>query len=475
MFDRLNLNWRQRLAMPAGLTAMAALAALLPLSMPMSVHAEVVDTTLDNGLRVIIKPDHRAPVVTSMVWYKVGSSYEHDGITGVSHVLEHMMFKGTERYPAGRFSSIISANGGSQNAFTSRDFTAYYQNLGSSRLAVSFELEADRMRGLTLGEEEFVKENKVVQEERRLRTDDKPQGLAAERFMATAFVNSGYHWPIIGWMNDLQQMTVADLAGWYQRWYAPNNATVVVVGDVDPDEVIALAKTHFGALTATGPTPAAPHRPEIKPLGERRIVVKAPARLPYLMMGYQVPVLTDDADSWEPYALEVLNWVLDGDDSSRLSRELVRGSEVAAAVSTGYDLYARNQTLFTLNAVPANGVSVAQLEQALKQQVTRMQQTLVSADELERVRNGAMAQEVFGRDSVSYQANLIGKLVTVGLDWRLADQYVERLQAVTPEQIQAVARKYLIDDRLTVATLRPQSIEDANQAAAANKESDHAG
>ena len=438
---------------------------LLVALLPSVVAAEVVDTTLDNGLRVIVKPDHRAPVVTSMVWYKVGSSYEHDGITGVSHMLEHMMFQGTKRYPAGRFSSIISANGGSQNAFTSRDFTAYYQNLGRSRLAVSFELEADRMRGLLLDEKEFVKENKVVQEERRLRTDDKPQGLAAERFMATAFVSSGYHWPIIGWMNDLQQMTVADLRAWYARWYSPNNATVVVVGDVDPDEVVALARANFGGLKPTEPIPLAPHRPEIKPLGERRIVVKAPARLPYLMMGYQVPVLTDDADSWEPYALEVLNWVLDGDDSSRLSRELVRGSEVAAGASASYDLYSRNQTLFTFSAVPTNGTSVAQLEQALRQQVTRMQQTLVSAQELERVRNGAMAQEVFGRDSVSYQANLLGKLVTVGLDWRLADQYVDRLQAVTPRQIQAVARKYLVDDRLTVATLLPQSIEEANQAA----------
>lgn len=449
---------------------------LLVALLPLSVAAEVVDTTLANGLRVIVKPDHRAPVVTSMVWYKVGSSYEHDGITGVSHVLEHMMFQGTERYPAGEFSSIISANGGSQNAFTSRDYTAYYQNLERSRLPVSFELEADRMRGLVLDEQEFVKENKVVQEERRLRTDDKPQGLAAERFMAAAYISSGYHWPIIGWMSDLQQMTVADLERWYKQWYGPNNATVVVVGDVDPDEVIALAKTHFGPLKPTEPTPVAPHRPELRPLGERRVVVKAPARLPYLMMGYQVPVLTDDAESWEPYALEVLNWVLDGDDSSRMSRELVRGSEIAAGVSVSYDLYSRNQTLFTISAVPANGTSVAQLEQALKQQVTRMQQTLVTEQELERIRNGAVAQEVFGRDSVNYQANRIGSLVTVGLDWRLADQYVERLQAVTPEQVQAVARKYLVDDRLTVATLLPLSIEEANQAAAGNsKEDKHAG
>ena len=447
MFDKLYFRWLPLL-----------LCAALPL------RAEVVDTTLENGLRLIIKPDHRAPVVTSMVWYKVGSSYEHDGITGVSHVLEHMMFKGTERYGAGEFSRIIAANGGSQNAFTGRDYTGYYQNLESSRLAVSFELEADRMRGLKLNQAEFVKENKVVQEERRLRTEDKPQGLTMERFMAAAFISSGYHWPIVGWMNDLQQMTLADLADWYRRWYAPNNATVVVVGDVDPQQVIALAKTHFGPLKPTEPVPAAPHRPELEPRGERRVIVKAPARLPYLLMGYQVPVLTDDPESWEPFALEMLNWILDGNDSSRLSRELVRGSEVAAGISVSYDLYARNSTVFTLIGLPDKDHTVAQLEQALRDQVVRVQQELVSDDELERVRNGAMAREVFGRDSVQYQANVLGKLVTVGLDWRLSDSYVERLQAVTPEQVRAVARKYLIDDRLTVATLVPQSIEDANRA-----------
>jgi len=285
-----------------------------------------------------------------------------------------------------------------------------------------------------------------------------------ERFMAAAFISSGYHWPIVGWMNDLQQMTLADLADWYRRWYAPNNATVVVVGDVDPQQVIALAKTHFGPLKPTEPVPAAPHRPELEPRGERRVIVKAPARLPYLLMGYQVPVLTDDPESWEPFALEMLNWILDGNDSSRLSRELVRGSEVAAGISVSYDLYARNSTVFTLIGLPDKDHTVAQLEQALRDQVVRVQQELVSDDELERVRNGAMAREVFGRDSVQYQANVLGKLVTVGLDWRLSDSYVERLQAVTPEQVRAVARKYLIDDRLTVATLVPQSIEDANRA-----------
>lgn len=439
-------------------------------------QAEVVEATLENGLQVLVKPDHRSPVVTSMVWYKVGSSYEHDGITGISHMLEHMMFKGTAAHPAGEFSRIVAANGGAQNAFTSRDYTGYYQNLESSRLAVSFELEADRMRNLSLPESEFTKENQVVQEERRLRTDDKPQGLTNERFMAAAYVSSGYHWPTIGWMSDLQQMTVGDLRDWYRRWYAPNNAVLVVVGDVDPAQVIALAKTHFGPLKPTKPAPRARPRPEIEPRGERRVVVKAPARLPYLSMGYQVPVLATAEQGWEPYALEVLAWVLDGDDSSRLSRELVRGSEVAAGASAGYSPYGRSDTLLTFSGVPAAGHSNAALEQAFEAQVARLQQQLVSPVELERVRNGAIAQQVYGRDSLMYQASQLGRLAAVDLDWRLADQYVDRITAVTPEQLRSVARKYLIEDRLTVATLVPQSIEQANRDAAGRPtENDHEG
>ena len=471
---------RERL--PALLPAL--LLALLGLLAP-AVHAatptttpvadSVVEATLDNGLKIIIRPDHRAPVVTSMVWYKVGSSYEHDGITGISHVLEHMMFKGTQAHPAGEFSRIIAANGGSQNAFTGSDYTGYHQNLAADRLAVAFELEADRMRKLLLPADEFIKENHVVQEERRMRTDDKPQGLTAERFNAAAFVSSGYHWPTIGWMSDLQQMTVDELKDWYQRWYAPNNAILVVAGDVDPDEVIALAKTYFGPLQATKPTPTAPHRPEIEPRGVRRVIVKAPARLPYLTMGYQVPVINTATEAWEPYALEVLSWVLDGDGSSRLSREMVRGSEVAVGVSAGYSLYARSTSQFSLVGIPANGHDVAELEQAFKAQIERLQREPVSDAELQRIRTGAIAREVYALASVMGQAMRLGRLAAVGLDWHLALTYVDRISAVTPEQLQAVARKYLIDDRLTVATLIPQVIEQGEQPNNAQRGQDHEG
>ncbi|MCA1854176.1 MAG: insulinase family protein, partial [Beggiatoa sp.] len=253
--------------------------------------AEAREFTLDNGLKLIVQEDRRAPVVVSQVWYKVGSSYEHAGITGVSHALEHMMFQGTERHPAGEFSRLISQSGGEENAFTGNDYTAYFQKMAKENLSLSFELEADRMRGLTLPEQEFAKEIKVVMEERRLRTDDRPESLMAETAMAVAFKTSPYRHPVIGWMHDLEAMTVADLRAWYERWYAPNNATLVVVGDVEPGAVFDLAKRYFGPLvSSTRPAPK-PAR-EAAQKGQRRVTVREVARLPQLLMAYKVPVLT---------------------------------------------------------------------------------------------------------------------------------------------------------------------------------------
>lgn len=418
----------------------------------------IQEFTLSNGLRVIVKEDHRAPVMVSQVWYKVGSSYEHDGITGVSHVLEHMMFKGTRTLPAGEFSRIISANGGRENAFTGQDYTAYFQQMEKSRLKVSFELEADRMRNLTLPKEEFLKEIKVVMEERRLRTDDDPQSLTYEQFNATAFVSSPYRHPIIGWMDDLENMQVEDLRAWYEKWYAPNNATVVVVGDVQAAEVFKLAKQYFGPLKAGKITPAKP-RLEIEQKGIRRITVKAPAELPVLIMGYKVPVIKTTTEAWEPYALEMLAGVLDGGDSARFSRELVRGSQVAASVGTGYNMYNRGQDLLTFSGTPSQGHSAEALENAIRAQIKRLHEELVPEQDLTRIKAQVTASKVYELDSPFYQAMQIGTLVTVGLSHGLLDEYLDNLNKVTPEQIQQVARKYLIDDRLTVAVLDPQPMD----------------
>lgn len=428
--------------------------------LPAASAGEVHEYSLDNGMKVFVKEDHRAPVVASMVWYRVGSSYEYNGITGVSHVLEHMMFKGTEKYGPGEFSRIIAENGGKENAFTSRDYTAYFQRLHKDRLEISMKMEADRMRNMKVQDEEFAKEIRVVMEERRMRTEDDPESLTYEAFNASAFLTSPYRWPVIGWMNDLEHMTAQDIRDWYRVWYAPNNAALVVAGDVDPDEVFALAQKHFGPLKPVADlTPPKP-RAEVRQLGERRITVKAPAELPYLLMGYKAPVVKPGNDEdWEPYALEVLASVLDGGNSARFAKNLVRGRQVAANAGAGYSAFSRLETLFLFDGNPAQGHNISELETAIRKEIDKVKNEPVSEDELARIKAQVIAGDVYEQDSVFYQAMEIGRLETMGLDWRLGDEYSERIQQVTAEQVRDVARKYLVDEHLTVAVLDPQPLD----------------
>ncbi len=418
---------------------------------------EVTEAMLDNGMKVIVKEDHRAPVVVSQVWYKVGASYESDGITGISHMLEHMMFKGTEKVGPNVFSKIIAENGGRENAFTGQDYTAYFQRLEKSRLPIALELEADRMRNLTLPEAEFLKERDVVTEERRMRTEDKPTSLTYEQFMATAFQTSPYHHPIIGWMDDIRNYSIEDLQRWYRMWYAPNNATLVVAGDVDATEVIALAKQHFGPLEPSELAPPKP-RSEVKQLGPRSVTVRVPAEVPYLLMGFPVPTVTTAEVAWEPYALEVLAYVLDGGDSARINKHLVRGSQIAASAGVGYDPYDRLQTLFLLEGVPAEGQTVEKVKVALLEQLAQMKKRPVTEQELARVKAQVVAGKVFEQDSVFYQAMQIGTLETIGLEWREMERYADNIRKVSADQVMAVAQKYLDPDRLTTAVLEPQQI-----------------
>ncbi|WNV03643.1 pitrilysin family protein [Candidatus Methylospira mobilis] len=428
-----------------------------------AVAAPVAETVLGNGLKIVVQEDHRSPVVVSQVWYKVGASYEYGGVTGVSHMLEHMMFKGTQKHPPGEFSRIISVNGGSENAFTGQDYTAYFQTLERSRLAISFELEADRMRNLRLLSEEYAKEHQVVLEERRMRTDDQPRARLAEHFDALAYFNSPYHNPVIGWPDDIGGLALDDLSGWYKQWYAPNNATLVVVGDVEPRAVFALAKKYFGALKPSKLLPAKPQG-EVEQLGERRITVKVPAKLPFLVMGYKVPVLKGASEAWEPYAIEVLAGILDGGNSARLATHLVRGRQLASSVSAGYDPYSRLPSLFSLEGTAAEGKSLPELEKALLEEVRQLQETPVSQEELDRVKAQVLAGKVFERDSIFYQAMQLGVAETVGLGWQVIDQYVDKVNAVTADQIRQVAKKYLIPDRLSVGYLEPLPIPEGSAA-----------
>ncbi len=431
-----------------------------------TVHAAALtDVTLDNGMRVIVYEDHRAPVMVSQVWYRAGAIDEFNGTTGVAHVLEHMMFKGTRNVPPGEFSKRIAAAGGRENAFTSRDYTAYFQQMQKDRLALSMELEADRMANLVISDELFAKEIQVVMEERRLRTEDQPQAVVYERLMATAYQAHPYRRPIIGWMSDLENLTAQDARDWYARWYAPNNATLVVAGDVDPEAVLALAKQHFGAL----PARALPQRkPQAEPeqVGMKRIVVKAPAQLPYLLMAWHAPTLKDWERDTTPYALQILAGVLSGNDSARLQKSLVKTQQVAVNASASYDMVARGPGVFMIDATPAPGKSVATLEKAIRDELLRIQRKGISEAELQRVKAQVIAADVYQRDSLFYQAMQLGEYVSAGLPPEALLGRVDKLRAVSAEDVQRAAREWLREDRLSVAELDPQALKPQSERAA---------
>jgi len=426
--------------------------------------AATFEHRLANGLKVIVKEDRRAPVVVSQVWYGAGSMDEFNGTTGVAHVLEHMMFKGTKSVGPGEFSKDIAAAGGRENAFTSKDYTTYFEQLHKSKLPLAFKLEADRMHNLLLSEKEFSKEIKVVMEERRWRTDDKPQALLQEAMDAAAFQEHPYRRPVIGWMNDLEHMTYEDARDWYQRWYTPKNAVLVVVGDVDAQAVFKLAEQSFGKIKAK-PLPARKVQIEAAQAGIKRLNVKAPAKLPYLMMGYHAPVLRDADKDWEPYALEMLAGVLDGNGSARLNKALVRESQVASDVGADYDSIGRGPGMFNIEGTPSEGKTVADLEAAVREQIEKIKRDGVTEEELRRVRAQVVAGQVYQRDSMFYQAMQIGEYESTGHSYRDLDTRLTKLKAVTAAQVQEVARKYLVDDSLTVATLDPQPLEAKGQAA----------
>jgi zinc protease len=420
-------------------------------------HAGTFEKTLNNGLKVIVKEDHRAPVVVQQIWYRVGSMDEITGKTGISHALEHMMFKGTKTVPAGQFSARIAAAGGRENAFTSYDYTAYFQMLHKSHLPLAMQLESDRMENLVVSPAEFAKEIQVVMEERRWRTDDDPHSLLQEQLLAAAYEEHPYHHPVIGWMDDLHHLTAADVKNWYTRWYDPSNAVLVVAGDVEPQAVFALAQKYYGAIPGH---PLPPRRAYIEPKQEgiKRIVVKAPAELPYLIMAYHAPVLRDTAHDWKPYALQVLGEILNGNGAARLDKALVREQRLASEVEVSYDTYSRGPGLFMLAGTPSQGKSAAQLEAGIRAQLARLTKEGVNADELKRAKAQVTAAEVYKRDSVFYQAMQIGQLESIGLSYKDVPLMLKKLQEVTAQQVQQVAHDIFNDDSLTVAVLAPQPL-----------------
>jgi zinc protease len=415
------------------------------LSLPVQEHR------LANGLRVVTLEDHSAPVAIVQVWYHVGSKNEVPGKTGLAHLLEHMMFKGTAAHGPGEFSRRVARGGGDDNAFTSRDYTAYFEKFAADRLALGLRLEADRMRGLRLDPGEFERERAVVKEERRMRTEDDPQSALVEQVQAAAFVAHPYRGPVIGWMADIDRVTVADLKAFYDRYYQPGNAILVLVGDFDTAAVMQEVETAFGPIPP-GPPPVAPRFAEPPQHGERRIALRREAQLPFVYVAYHTPTL-DDPDG---HALEVLAQLLAGGKSSRLYRSLVQERRVALYAGASYDSDAEDPSLFTLYGAIQPGHTTGEWQSLVATELWRLAEEPVPERELTKAKNQIEAQFVFAQDSVFYLAMTLGRLYTTGRGIADLNAYLPRIRAVTAADVQRVARTYFRPDQHTVGILIPE-------------------
>jgi zinc protease len=410
---------------------------------------KVVEHKLANGLKVLLLQEPRAPIITLQVWYRVGSRNEALGKTGISHLCEHMMFKGTEKYGPKYFSREVQKVGGTDNAFTSRNYTAYFETGPKEQLPHWLEMEADRLRGINVDEKAFETEKKVVIEERRMRTEDDPGSFMQEAAMAATFEAHPYQWPIVGWLNDLESITLDDYRSYYHRYYLPNNCTLVVVGDIDPKEALAQIEATFGRLPA-GPEPPKVTAREPQHFGPRRVEVRREAQFPALLMNYHVP----NWESPDAYPLELLARILSSGRSSRLYHNLVYQQKLALEAGADYNFDTIDPFIFSLTGQPMPGKTVAQLEAALEAEIKRLQTDLVSDQELQKVKNQVAASFYMALDSIFYRGMLLGRTATVAR-WTLLKEFVPKIQQVTREQIREAAKKYLVADNLTVGILVP--------------------
>lgn len=408
---------------------------------------------LENGLKVLIVEDHKTPTATFQVWYRVGSRDETFRKTGLSHLLEHLMFKGTSRYGPKTFSRMIRKAGGMDNAFTSREYTGYFELIASDRLDLPIELESDRMQNLALTPQAVLSERDVVMEERRLRSEDDPQGVVFEEVMAAAFHNHPYRWPVIGWMSDLRALNPDDLIRHYRTYYAPNNAVIIVVGDVNPEDILDKVRKTFGAI---------PRGPGIQELsfqdseqrGERRVFVRKEAELPYILSAYKVPNIKHE----DSFALDVLSSILSGGKSSRLYHSLVYEKQVALSAWTSYEALYKDPHLFLMGGTASQGRSIEEVEKALLEEIDRLKTAPPSEREVQKAKNQVEAAFIMGQDSFYAQAMLIGTFEMAG-GWRLVDTYLEGIRKVTPDDVRRVAEKYLVDEGRTTGILIPMKRE----------------
>jgi zinc protease len=433
-------------------TAALFLAVALLSAVPGGAVTPVLEATLDNGLRVLLLEDRRSPIVSVQVWYRVGSRNERPGATGLAHFLEHMMFKGTPTYGKGEFARLVEGNGGRDNAFTTQDSTTYFVNIAADKVEDILRLEADRMRSLLLDPKEIDSERQVVMEERRMRTEDNPDGLLAEELMATAFSAHPYQWPVIGWVADIARINPLELRAFYDLYYRPNNAVLVVVGDFAAPALLERVRALF-ALVPRGPEPPAVTAVEPPARAERRVTLRSPSvPLPGLALTWLVP----NYRSADAPALEVLETVLSGGRAARLHRRLVQEQRLALDADADYSYGSLDPNLFWLSGRPASGVSVEALERALLEELERVKAEPVTDEELERAKNQIEASFVWGQDSIYSRASALGRFELMG-SWRLLDQFVPLIRAVTAADIQRVARAYFPPARKTTGILLPES------------------
>ena len=404
-----------------------------------SAAPQVTSFTLDNGMEAVVIEDDRAPVVTHMVWYRVGAADEPAGKSGIAHYLEHLMFKGTDEIPEGAFSKIIAENGGQDNAFTSRDFTAYFQQIAADRLETVMRMEADRMVDLVLSEEAARTEHDVILEERSQRTDNDPSGQFGEVLSATLYMNHPYADPVIGWRAEMEGLTREDALGFYERFYAPDNAILVVAGDVTPDEVRALAEKHYGPLEPSGaPRSARPQEPPHR-AGRRVAMEDARVRQPYMTRQYLAPTRVS-GDAADAAALTILAEVLGGSGvTSRLSRTLQIEEGLSISAGAYYSAGAMDPTGFGIWAVPAPGVALADLEAGVDRVIATLAAEGPSPEELQRARAAIRASEIYAQDSQMGLARRYGAALAVGLTVEDVEAWPELLRAVEAEDVKRAA------------------------------------
>jgi len=424
----------------------------LLLFIPVTIYASVKEYKLNNGLKVLIIEKHKAPVATFEVWYRVGSRDEPAGKSGMSHLLEHMMFKGTSKYGSQIFSRIVQKNGGEDNAYTTEDYTIYFQIFTSDRIMLSFDLEADRMQNLTLGQKETLSERSVVKEERRLDEDD-PQNSLFEEVVATSFKVHPYRRPVIGWMSDINSIERDDLLNYYKAYYSPDNAVIIIAGDVKAEEMMEKIKNSFGAIPSEPPK-GKDSSLEPEQRGEKRVFLKREAELPRLLIAYHTPSFPYE----DSYALDVLSRILSKGKSSRLYKSLVYEKKIALDVSADYDGFNKDPYLFFISATAFPGKDIKDVEEALYAEIEKIKKEPPSEREVQKAKNQIESSFIMEQDSIDTEAMKYGTFEMLG-DWRLIDKYLESIRKVTPEDVVRVAKKYLNEDNRTVGILVPTKSE----------------